>query len=212
MRRPPWLALAAGSLGLLFVGLIAYGVAARAPNLKIDATLAQGSPAVAPPFDLAVLARGELGPLAARLRGPLEDGRLSLAELRGSPAVVNFWASWCDPCRKEARLLEGGWRSARADGVVFVGLTMQDARSDARGFLREFGVSYPNVREPDDATARAWGTTTGLPETYFLASDEKVVAHVIGRIREPQLQAGLRAATAGRPVETGDAGDRRSVR
>ncbi|MEJ7826013.1 MAG: hypothetical protein WKF48_11320 [Solirubrobacteraceae bacterium] len=52
----------------------------------------------------------------------------------------------------------------------------------------------------------------GLPETYFLASDGKVVAHVIGRIREPQLQAGLRAATAGRRVETGDAGDRRSVR
>ena len=48
---------------------------------------------------------------------------------------------------------------------MFVGLNMQDARSDTRGFLREFEVSYPNVREPDDATARTWGLT-GLPETY----------------------------------------------
>lgn len=211
MRRPSWTALVAGTVGLLFVGLIAYGLAARAPNLKIDATLAQGRPAAAPPFDLAVLQRGDLGPLAERLRGPLADGRLSLAELRGSPVVVNFWASWCDPCRREAPLLEDSWRAARTDGVVFVGLNMQDARSDARRFLREFDVSYPNVREPDDATARTWGLT-GLPETYFLASDGRVVSHVIGLIREPQMQAGLRAATAGRPVAPGRAGDRRSVR
>jgi len=166
MRRPPWTALVAGTVGLLFVGLIAYGLAAQAPNLKIDATLAQGRPAAARPFDLAVLQRGDLGPLAERLRGPLADGRLSLAELRGSPVVVNSWASWCEPCRREAPLLEDSWRAARTDGVVFVGLNMQDARSAARGFLREFEVSYPNVREPDDATARTWGLT-GLPETYL---------------------------------------------
>ncbi|MGI8730333.1 MAG: TlpA family protein disulfide reductase [Solirubrobacteraceae bacterium] len=211
MRRPPWTALVAGTVGLLFVGLMAYGLAARAPNLRIDTTLAQGRPADAPPFDLAVLQRGDPGALAGRLRGPLADGRLSLAELRGSAVVVNFWASWCEPCRREAPLLEDSWRSARTDGVVFVGLNMQDARSDARGFLREFEVSYPNVREPDDATARAWGLT-GLPETYFLASDGQIVSHVIGLIREPQMQAGLRAATAGRPVAPGRAGDRRSVR
>ncbi len=110
--------------------------------------------------------------------------------------VVNFWASWCDPCRKEAPLLEASWRSGRSDGVVFVGLNMQDARSDASRFLREFAVSYPNVREPDDATARAWGTA-GLPETFFLSREGTVVAHVVGLIREPQMSAGLRAARTG---------------
>ena len=211
MRRLTLSALVAGAVGVLFVALIAYGVAAQAPNLRIDGQLAQGRAAVPPGFDLAVLQRGELGPLATRLRGPLADGRLSLAELRGSPTVVNFWAAWCDPCRKEAKLLEDSWRAARFEGVVFVGLNMQDAPSDARRFLDEFDVSYPNVREPDDATARAWGTT-GLPETYFLARDGSVVAHVVGLIREPQMSAGLRAAKTGRPVAPGQAGDRRAVR
>lgn len=210
-RRPPVLAVTAGAVAVLFVALLGFGLASQAPNLRIDGQLAQGRAAVAPGFDLPILHRGELGPLAERLRGPLADGRLSLAELRGSPVVLNFWASWCDPCRREAPLLEAGWRRSRSDGVVFVGLNMQDARSDARRFLREFAVSYPNVREPDDATARAWGTT-GLPETFFLSRDGGVVAHVVGLIREPQMRAGLRAATTGRAVATGRAGDRRVVR
>ena len=211
MRRPPVLGVAAGAVAVLFVGLLGYGLASQAPNLRIDGQLAQGRAAVAPGFELPVLHRGELGPLGERLRGPLSDGRLALAELRGSPVVVNFWASWCEPCRREAPLLEGSWRAARSDGVVFVGVNMQDVRPDARRFLREFAVSYPNVREPDDATARAWATT-GLPETFFVSRDGSVVGHVVGLIREPQIRAGLRAATTGRPVATGRAGDRRAVR
>lgn len=211
MRRAPLMGVAGGAAAILLVALLGYGLASRAPNLRIDGQLAEGRAAVAPGFELPVLHRGEPGPLAARLRGPLGDGRLALRELRGSPAVVNFWASWCDPCRREAPLLEASWRSARSDGVVFVGLNMQDVRSDAVGFLREFGVSYPNVRERDDATARAWGTT-GLPETFFLSRAGRVVSHVVGLIREPQMRAGLRAAMTGRPVATGRPGDRRAVR
>ncbi len=211
MRRPPLTAVAAGAVGVLFVALLGYGLASQAPIRTIDGQLAQGRTAVAPGFKLPVLHRGELGPLAQRVRGPLADGRLSLAELRGAPVVLNFWASWCDPCRKEAPLLEASWRRSRSDGVVFVGLNMQDARSDARRFLNEFAVSYPNVREPDDARARAWGTT-GLPETFFLSRDGRVVAHVVGLIREPQMRAGLEAAMTGRAVAPGRAGDRRTVR
>ncbi len=211
VRRPPVVAIVAAAVGVLFVALLGYGLASQAPNLTIDGQLAQGRAAVAPGFELPVLHDGELGPLAERLRGPLVDGRLSLAELRGAPVVLNFWASWCDPCRKEAPLLEASWRQARSDGIVFVGLNMQDARSDARRFLDEFRVSYPNVREPDDATARAWGTT-GLPETFFLSRDGRVVAHVVGLIREPQMRAGLEAAMTGRVVAPGRAGDRRTVR
>lgn len=196
---------------MLFVALLGYGLAAQAPNPTIDGQLAQGRAAVAPGFDLPVLHRGELGPLEERLRDMLGDGRLSLGELRGVPVIVNFWASWCDPCRREAPLLEASWRRSRADGVVFVGLNMQDARSDARGFLREFAVSYPNVRDPDDATARAWGTA-GLPETFFLSREGRVVAHVVGLIREPQMRSGLRAAMTGRPIAPDRPGDRRTVR
>lgn len=211
VRRPPVLAVVAAAVGVLLVALLGYGLASQAPNRTLDGQLARGRAAVAPGFDLPVLRRGELGPLAERLGGPLADGRLSLPELRGAPVVLNFWASWCAPCRKEAPLLEASWRSARSDGVVFVGLNMQDARSDARRFLDEFAVSYPNVREPDDATARAWGTT-GLPETFFLSRDGRVVAHVVGLIREPQMRAGVEAAIAARPIAPGRAGDRRTVR
>lgn len=211
VRRPPVLGIAAAAVGVSFVALLGYGLASQAPNLTIDGRLAQGRAAVAPGFELPVLHRGELGSLAERLRGPLADGRLSLAELRGAPVVLNFWASWCDPCRREAPLLESSWHRSRSDGVVFVGLNMQDARSDARHFLREFRVSYPNVREPGDATARAWGTT-GLPETFFLSRDGRVVAHVVGLIREPQMRVGLEAAMTGRAIAPGRVGDRRTVR
>ena len=211
LRRPSVLAVSAAAVGVLLVALLGYGLASQAPNRTIDGQLAQGSAAVAPGFDLPLLHRGELGPLSERLRESLADGRLSLAELRGSPVVLNFWASWCDPCRKEAPLLEASWRSARSDGVVFVGLNMQDARADAERFLREFEVSYPNVREATDARARAWGTS-GLPETFFLSRSGRVVAHIVGLIGEPQMRAGLEAAMTGRAVAPGSAGERRSVR
>jgi cytochrome c biogenesis protein CcmG, thiol:disulfide interchange protein DsbE len=134
-----------------------------------------------------------------------------LRELRGTPVVLNFWASWCAPCRVEAPVLERGWRQAGRQGVLFVGLNLQDVTGDARNFLREFGVTYLNVREPDDETLRRYGAT-GLPETYFISAGGDVVAHVIGAIDEVQLSTGIDAARNGRPAKAREGGERQRTR
>ena len=96
-------------------------------------------------------------------------------------------------------MLERGWREAGPNGVQFVGLDMQDVRGDARAFLRAFRITYLNIREGDNATARRYGVT-GLPETFFISSRGKIVSHVVGAITAKQLApASPRPRRAARP-------------
>ncbi len=195
-----------------FVALLVYGVATKAPDDSIDEALARGEAASTPGFDLPVLERGQPG---ARLRALVDraggDGKVSLSELRGTPVVLNFWASWCTPCRTEAAVLERAWRDDRTGGVLFAGLNMQDLTDDARKFVREVDNSYLNIRDRSDSVARDWGVS-GLPETFFIARDGKAVGHVIGAISAAQLRAGVAAARSGKPLQERQGGDRRSVR
>src|SRR5439155_26748966 len=129
--------------------------------------LARGAGGSPPRFELIVLQRGAVGPRLSRaLATALADRRISLAELRGQPVVLNFWASWCPPCRTEAPRLQRAWVHARSQGTLFVGLNQQDLTGDARAFMLQYGITYPNIRDPSDDVARAWGLT-GLPETFF---------------------------------------------
>jgi cytochrome c biogenesis protein CcmG/thiol:disulfide interchange protein DsbE len=191
-----------------FVALLAYGLTSKATNSTIDDALSRGEAVPAPGFTLAALAHvRDAG--AARDRAAA-DGDVSLSELRGTPVVLNFWASWCDPCRGEAKVLEQGWKQQEGD-VLFLGLDAQDAREDARDFIAQFGITFPHVRDPGNDTQRAWGVT-GLPETYFIAADGKVVGHVIGTVDAAQLSEGVAAARAGRPVGADQGGEQRPVR
>ena len=200
-RRGPLRSLirvAAVAAPMLLIALLIYGVVAKSPNTGIDDSLARQRPAPAPGFTLAVLQRGRLGADLGRRIGPaLADGRVSLAELSGTPIVLNFWASWCIPCRDEAPLLQSTWRQlGRPNGVLFLGLNMQDVTDDARGFMREFDVDFLNIRDPSNAVARGYGVS-GLPETYFISPRGNVVGHVIGVATAAQLRRGIAAAQRG---------------
>jgi cytochrome c biogenesis protein CcmG/thiol:disulfide interchange protein DsbE len=191
-----------------FVGLLVYGVMAQALDRTIDDALARAEAVDAPGFELDVLERGRVpAGLAPVVDRAAADGRIALDELRGTPVVLNFWASWCDPCRVEAPVLERGWRQAGRQGVLFLGLDMQDVTGDAREFLREFSISYPNVREAGKETSRRYGMT-GLPETFFIGARGQVVGHVIGALTSAQLREGVAAARSGRPAQPSEGGER----
>jgi cytochrome c biogenesis protein CcmG, thiol:disulfide interchange protein DsbE len=210
LRHGP--ALAAIVLVGLLLALLGYGLVHTGTSNTIDTQLSKGDTPTPPDFSLAVLQPGTPGPLLApTVTRALADGRVSLRELRGVPVVVNFWASWCPPCREEAPRLERAWEQARGRGVLLLGLNQQDLTGDARAFMRGYGTSYPNVRDPQGRVAPKWGVT-GLPETFFLNRRGQVVDHVIGAISVQQLSAGIAAARSGHKLGVSQGGARRKVR
>jgi len=109
-------------------------------------------------------------------------GTLDLASLHGKAVVLNFWASWCVPCKGEAAMLEQAWKQYRSQGVVFLGVDYHDVTSDARTFLTHHGITYPTVQDGSGAVGDRYGLT-GVPETYFIDRNGRLVgAHVVGTI------------------------------
>jgi cytochrome c biogenesis protein CcmG/thiol:disulfide interchange protein DsbE len=159
---------------LAFVGVLWFGLARTGSQAE--------SGAGAPSFELPLLDR---------------SGVLTDEDLRGTPVVVNFWASWCVPCREEAPLLEKAWRAYRDQGVVFLGVNIKDAESDAKRFVEEFDITYPVVRDLRQGLTRDFGVR-GLPETFFVDHRWTFVGTVSGeRTGEQQGTVVLGAITEG---------------
>jgi cytochrome c biogenesis protein CcmG/thiol:disulfide interchange protein DsbE len=134
---------------------------------------------VAPGFDL------------PRLNG---SGKLALDSLRGKAVVVNFWASWCVPCKQEAKTLESGWQRWKGKDVVVLGVDGQDFSGDARSFMSQHKVTYPVVRDGPGSTVSAYGVS-GFPETFFVDRKGRIVgAHVIGAVTASMLDSNIRRA------------------
>lgn len=196
-------------LGIALVALLGYGLAAQSADTSIDQGLGAGKPRPAPALALPVLTRGDAPtPPRALIDRVSADGTIDLRELRGTPVVLNFWASWCIPCRQEAPTLQRGWLFAASRGVLFLGVNQQDNRPDARKFIAEFEITYPSVREAGSDASRRYGVT-GYPETFFVDARGRVVAHVIGEINDTQLRAGVAAAQQGTTRRLGAGGDQR---
>jgi len=109
-------------------------------------------------------------------------GKLSLASLRGRPVVLNFWASWCVPCKGEAKMLEQAAQQYRDRGVVFLGVDYHDVTSDARTFISHHGVTYTTVQDGSGMVGDRYGLT-GVPETFFIDRRGRLVGvHIVGTI------------------------------
>ena len=122
------------------------------------------------------------------------EGELDLATQRGKVVVLNFWASWCIPCKEEAPFLEEVWRENRARGLVVVGLDAKDFRRDARAFVRRFDLTFPIVYDGPGSTLTRWGVT-GFPETFVIDREGRIVEVFVGAVNSDEDRARLRAAT-----------------
>ncbi len=110
------------------------------------------------------------------------DGQtINSEDLRGKGIVLNFWASWCDPCREEAALLEATWQQEQNNGIVFLGLDYLDQEPAALAYMKEFGVTYPSGPDLQSNAARSYGIK-GVPETFFIDPQGNITEIVIGPI------------------------------
>ncbi|MEX2315464.1 MAG: TlpA disulfide reductase family protein [Thermomicrobiales bacterium] len=114
---------------------------------------------------------------------------LRLSELRGQIVVLNFWASWCPPCRDETPLLEAA-QDNLGDDVVLVGMDIWDAEGDARDFLEHYGVTYAVGYDGSGAVAVDYGVS-GVPETFVIDADGRIVARLPGEVRSLEQLRGM---------------------
>jgi cytochrome c biogenesis protein CcmG, thiol:disulfide interchange protein DsbE len=172
--------LAAVGVVAALLGLLLWKVVKGDDN-AVTGSLAKGELVTAPAWDLALLGGEE---------------NLTLESLRGKAVVLNFWASWCGPCKDETPLLQKSWLRWESKDVVFVGMNVKDFRGDARSFVRRFGVTYPNVYDGKGSTVGRYGVT-GFPETYFIDARGRVVYRIAGPVADAEeLDDGIRRALA----------------
>jgi cytochrome c biogenesis protein CcmG, thiol:disulfide interchange protein DsbE len=115
------------------------------------------------------------------------DGRtVTLSELRGQVVVINFWASWCGPCREEAAYLEQTWRKYKDQGVVFLGVDYVDTEKAALAYIKEFDITYINGPDLKTRISDAYNIQ-GVPETFFIARNGEVRGVHIGPLYPPDL-------------------------
>lgn len=169
-----------GAVGLVvaLLGLLVWQVA-RDDQTNVARDIEQGK--VTKPVDFEL----------ERLNG---SGSLQLSSLRGKVIVINFWAAWCVPCKREAPLFQEAYERYRGR-VEFVGVDTADFTGDARQFLQRYGVRYPNVRDPDTSVLKDYGGLP-IPRTYVIDRTWKVSGYIYGETRAETLRSAIEEALA----------------
>jgi cytochrome c biogenesis protein CcmG, thiol:disulfide interchange protein DsbE len=163
MRRGPVVAVTLAALAL--VGLLVYGVAGVGESTTIDDAVSRGERPQAPSRTLPLL----------------EGGESSIAQLKGKPAVVNFWASWCEPCQDEAPALRRAHAQLAKAGGTVLGVTVDDSSPDSKRFVEEFDLPFPSLRDVDGELGEDFGRT-GVPETFVIDAQGRVAAMSRGQV------------------------------
>jgi cytochrome c biogenesis protein CcmG, thiol:disulfide interchange protein DsbE len=158
---------------LAVVGLLAYGLAANEPDRRLEDSLARGTREPAPQLEL------------PRLSGV---GRGSLEDYRGRVVVLNFWASWCEPCREESPLLDRWHERMKGRGGTVLGVDSLDIVGDARDFIREYELSYPMLRDGEGETRESFGIV-GFPETFVIDGRGRIAAVRRGPVDEAFMRS-----------------------
>lgn len=144
---------------------------------------------------LAVLAWGlrkaQAGPVESGLAPDFSligfDGRkVTLSDLRGQVVIINFWASWCLPCREEAAYLEQTWRKYKDQGVVFIGVDYVDTKKEALAYIQEFDITYINGPDLETVISDAYNIQ-GVPETFYVSKSGELRGMHIGPLKSPEL-------------------------
>lgn len=108
-----------------------------------------------------------------------ENKQLSLEDYKGKGVVLNFWATWCTPCREEMPLFEETWKKYQDKDVVFLGVDVMDDRSNAQDFLKSIGITYPNLYDPEGNVSRKYNVIA-LPATFFIDKEGNIVGKNYG--------------------------------
>jgi cytochrome c biogenesis protein CcmG/thiol:disulfide interchange protein DsbE len=146
------------------------------------------------------LKRAQAGPIESGLAPNFSltgfDGRsVTLSELRGQVVVINFWASWCPPCREEAAYLEQTWRKYDGQGVVFIGVDYADTEKEALAYIDEFDITYLNGPDIGTRISQTYNIQ-GVPETFFVDKNGNLRGVHIGPLAPPQLDQKIDALLA----------------
>ena len=168
--------------GAGLMGLLIYGISNQAVSRSLDEQLAHGKQPVAP----------EAGHSLPQLGGA---GTSSLASYAGKVVVLNFWASWCEPCQVEAPLLEHAQSRLERHGGTVLGITYKDASPDSESFVRQFHLTYPNLRDKSGEFASSYGTDR-LPESFIVNRAGRIVAISRGEIEQPFVEQAIKLAEA----------------